>query len=90
VNEIEDKQLATMVNIYPNPVLNGTDLQIESHISEPIQISLFNSSGQLISYQEGNATGRATINMNSLSNGLYYVKILTRDGRFYTSKIILN
>ncbi len=90
VNEVEDKELETMVNIYPNPVLNGTDIQIESHISEPIQISLFNSAGQLISYQEGNSTGRSTIKMNSLANGLYYVKILTRDGRFYTSKVILN
>lgn len=58
---------AASVNVLGNPVSNG---QLSVQISQPMNIMLFSADGKLIRQQQAIA-GTHTINVNSLSKGMY-------------------
>ena len=89
VDEAEDQSIANIINIYPNPVSADTKLEIESDILVPFQIQIISQDGRILNLIR-TLSGRETIDIQSLPRGLYFLKILTEDGKFYTSKLIVN
>jgi hypothetical protein len=70
-------------NIFPNPVQNElhieTDLVVQS-------VSVFNAEGKLVLYFQGD---EHLVNTSQLSNGIYFVRVNTADGRLLTRKIVV-
>ncbi len=73
------------VNIFPNPVSNLATVVMPEFGEFSIQI--FDMTGRLVqNYQISES--EAFLNVSSLSNGFYNVKIISSDGRVYFKKMI--
>lgn len=71
----------TSLSIYPNPVKDILHIQARVDIAK---VELYNVAGQLIFEQSESDN----INISSLSNGFYIVKIMDTNGHFETKKIL--
>ena len=89
VKEIHDQQVADFIRIYPNPAVIGNSFEIESDLDGPISIQLISQDGRLMSSHRMIHEGTNTISVKGFAHGLYFIKIMTEDGRFYTSKLII-
>ena len=83
---VADNELAAAINVFPNPV------------SEKLNINKLNNNISLKSTQLIDLTGRVivsdtvleSINVSSLSKGLYILKLESNEGGVLTKKIIIN
>jgi len=89
VKEVPDEQIAEMIRIYPNPVTSGSSFEIESSLEELAHIQLMSLDGRIVLAQKQIVSGRTTISIPNASSGLYFIKVITADGRFYTSMLII-
>ena len=81
VEEIKDDE----INIYPNPVTSVVNISLDNLSS----ISVYNAMGQLV-YQQDAESNDVTIDVSSWSDGLYYVNVMTSDGKKSLQKIVVN
>lgn len=89
ITEINDTTLNRSISVFPNPAKNY--INIKGLIKEQTSFSIFNSTGQrvLIQYLNPN-TNMSQIQLNNLSNGIYYWEINEKSGGSVTGKIIIN
>jgi len=82
---MEDKLKQAGIFIYPNPVQHI--LHVES-LHQPVEyIKISDITGKMVMKQ--NMQGKkGTINLSHLHNGMYYVKLTTKDKHQYTTKIV--
>ena len=73
----ENRTLNENVNIYPNPV--ATQLHIELGTQEKVSYNIFNATGQTL--MQGQLQGTSIINVQSLVNGIYYLKIFGKESK---------
>lgn len=73
------------VEIYPNPAKNVVNI----NVNDLDKISVFNSIGQAVYVENVNSDEHA-INVESWSNGLYYISLETKNGVISSQKIIIN
>jgi hypothetical protein len=71
VVEFEGKKVS--VDVYPNPVQDFLNINIDGQVEE-VMVSIFSVSGQLIR-QENLSETNNSINLNELDAGLYFIKI---------------
>jgi len=90
-SEIEESENSN-VNIYPNPVSDQLNISFSSENNEDMQINIYNVLGQELYSQTENinlGTNIVTINLETLENGIYFVK--TKMGnKIQNFKIIVN
>lgn len=75
----------SLLNVYPNPVEDGI-LQVSSDDADPMTLSIFNTSGQLIKRYE-NLAPKTTLDVSELYEGLYI--ITTNQGEKVSSQKFL-
>lgn len=68
--------------IYPNPVKNTLTVKGENML----QISVYNSVGQLVKTIECNSQ-EVLIDVNDLQDGMYFINIMNNNGENTTSKV---
>ena len=85
---IEEDKLNEGIRVYPNP--SKGDLFISNNGNINLEkVVVFDVSGRLIAQQDiSNTNGLKTIQLNNVSNGLYFVNIYS-DTTFITKKITL-
>ena len=72
-----------LVSIYPNPVQNKLNLNFTSEKAMTVQVEIVDNEGKVVATQQVQvATGASTqsINTVSLSNGSYYVRLVSTEG----------
>ncbi len=70
-------------SIYPNPVLNNLNLNFSSDKAMTVQVEIINNEGKVITTQQMQvAAGASTqsINTAALSNGAYYLRLVSAEG----------
>ena len=72
------------INIYPNPAKFEIQIDTENNISS---IKICNDLGQNVKEIE-NYISNAKIDISSLSNGVYFIKLITADSKILIRKII--
>lgn len=83
-NYSKDNQLF----VFPNPFENRLELKLESNTGEIIKnLIIYSSSGRTI-YEQYASQHAISINLPNLAKGLYLLKIIDGNGRFYTHKLI--
>lgn len=77
------------IKIFPNPNTSGTlKITASSAIIKKIQIT--NITGHLVLEKNFNLPeSTQQLNVNTLTNGIYLVKIITGDGQTFTQKLII-
>ena len=75
----------TLFSVFPNP----TTGMLHVRCAEPIQqIVIYDLSGRQVMSFQGQAKQWNAINVNSLTNGVYFIRFLTTDNQFSVSKFI--
>ncbi|WP_339887303.1 PQQ-dependent sugar dehydrogenase [uncultured Flavobacterium sp.] len=74
-------------SLYPNPAKNSITIS-SSEASFAKQIQVFDVSGKLLLSKEVLQNKTNTIDVTSLSNGVYIVNVTTIDGNNYSSKLV--
>jgi len=78
--------------VYPNPADSRLQLSLYLPGTDEVQIELLNASGQLVRSVEQEAfSGQQTLtlNTNDLSDGVYFIRLIT-DAQSYSKKVIIN
>ncbi len=91
ISELDNIELITVGEIYPNPIINDAKIVISLDKSSDIKYSIINHLGQVVySNQEFLSAGKQalTINVSDLQNGLYSLIISTESGRKIQRKFI--
>ncbi len=78
-----ENQMANSIRLYPNPAMNILNIE-----GENIQtISVSNLAGQIVF--NVNANNQITVlNIQSIENGIYFVKVITNQGNTIVSKFV--
>jgi len=76
-------EFANYFSLYPNPATNELNINLKSTI-EINSIQIYNTIGQLVTVQTGNAL---KVDVSNLKTGNYFIKINTNEG-FSTSQFI--
>ena len=84
-NSISEQHL-TLVDIYPNPVLDN--LFIKSQNIQDLNISIYNTLGQNV-YTSKIQSENNSINLSGLKKGIYFINIMDENGDVLLSKKIL-
>ncbi len=82
---VEDIIVTENVEVYPNPAKSFVSINA-ANLSK---VTVFNSIGQVV-YVENANSDEHTINVESWSNGLYYINLETKDGLMSSQKVIVN
>ncbi|MEK7257863.1 MAG: T9SS type A sorting domain-containing protein, partial [Bacteroidota bacterium] len=87
----EEKQLESLnVALFPNPASDYLHLVLGSERQQDVNVSLLTLDGKQVHSQVANVFGNEvlSVNVNSLSAGLYFVKISTEEGVLVRKVII--
>lgn len=71
------KALNKLIKLYPNPVINTLNINIENNDIKILQTRVINTLGQVVGQYEA---GKNTIDLQHLPIGLYSVEIITNKG----------
>ena len=80
---IENASRSNSIRIYPTQVQNTLNIQSESPVRK---INIYSMTGQ--KQLEANNPGTASVDISSLSNGIYIVEIFADNGTAFKGKII--
>jgi hypothetical protein len=77
-------------NLYPNPAVSYVTIEMLVSNSNKATLEVFDSRGALVQRQELDLTNARKYNLNisSLSNGLYYVKVSLNEGLPVVKKLV--
>jgi hypothetical protein len=89
VKETADQQLSNSIRIYPNPVSAGSGFELEIKDVYPSRMEVYTREGRLIYSTRDITMGRNTIDTHALSAGMYFLKVITQEGRYYTTKLVI-
>src|SRR5690554_2181400 len=78
----ENKFVLENFNIYPNPTSGILNINLENNLTLE-KVTVYNNSGQIVK-----TTQKSTIDVSSLSSGVYFVEITTNQG-IATKKVIV-
>ena len=80
------------VRIYPNPTHSGSSINLKGLPikNSQYQLSIYNIQGQKLNAQEFNASYTKQIQLPQLSNGVYFIRLINKEGVVRTAKFIIN
>ena len=78
-----EENVSSLFKIYPNPSTGLLNIKSNTSISE---ITVYNNLGQLLISSEG----KDQVDISTLSEGIYFVKIIDANGHAETKKVIKN
>ncbi|MDP3444613.1 MAG: T9SS type A sorting domain-containing protein, partial [Ignavibacteria bacterium] len=70
------------VRLYPNPVKSGGTVQFSAEVD---QIDVFDAVGSAI-----NSVNKPSLRTDGLNQGVYFLRIHTKDGRIQTQRLVVN
>ncbi|HRP03171.1 MAG TPA: S8 family serine peptidase [Candidatus Kapabacteria bacterium] len=82
----------SIIDIYPNPVLNNTIIKFKSNDIIPPTINICNNLGVILNKytlnKSNDANYETVINTDHYSSGIYYISVITSN-KIYTQKIMV-
>lgn len=84
---IPDVTLDGKIQMYPNPVTNELFIKSTTRIQS---VTITSSVGQVVGTYKLDNTGNRSINISDLSSGMYFVTVVSEDGKKLTQKLIKN
>ena len=80
--------LNAMLRVYPNPIVQGNDLNIKLGINTSVKVSVYSVAGQQMITTDSTNLNSLTVDISSLENGVYIAQIIT-DHATITRKVIV-
>jgi len=77
------------LSLYPNPATNNINLGFEQSPTEAMQLSIYNTAGQLVLSKRLNGYGDTyRVNIEALALGVYFVHLSSETGEVFRSKFV--
>ena len=77
------------LSLYPNPATNNINLGFEQSPTEAMQLSIYNTAGQLVLSKVLNGYGDTyCVNIEALALGVYFVHLSSETGEVFRSKFV--
>tara|TARA_B100000029_G_scaffold450424_1_gene474362 strand:- start:302 stop:598 length:297 start_codon:yes stop_codon:yes gene_type:complete len=93
VTDISEDELSNMLNIYPNPVTNNMNIEFELEKASELSLAIKDVLGRnILNITKGDfSAGIHTNSLNTinLSNGTYFIELVSED-KIITKKFIVN
>ncbi len=70
-----ESQINTIVNVYPNPVLNKLSIEIPNNVNEDFEIELFDITGRSVKSKTYSNQKKIDVNIGDLNKGIYILRI---------------
>jgi hypothetical protein len=77
-----------MIDVNPNPFNSSITIKLKDGFQSPWEISIFSSNGKRVFSKTINKGNQIILNNSDFTNGIYFIKTKTINGRF-TKKIIM-
>ena len=87
--DVPEVSVLDNVKIFPNPVSNSLNINIDEPGFNQYQVEILNLAGQVI-FSESFPNPQILINTESFTGGMYLLKIKTENGKTFTSKLLKN
>ena len=81
---------ATMVSMYPNPASNFVVVEYNTDFESDVTVTVFDISGKEVSRSVNAVDAYVELNVSTLNNGVYFVKIQNGQDLNITEKVIIN
>jgi hypothetical protein len=75
------------VKVFPNPVSNNFNIQIDENQTSNYQVNIVNLAGQTV-FSNSYSNPSITINTEKFTPGMYLLNIKTDDGKIHNSKLL--
>jgi hypothetical protein len=78
-------------NVYPNPTVDNVTLKMNGSKNLDVTIEVFDVSGKLVMKQNSSFTKdkpENKLNISTLANGIYYLKVVSKQGSSQNLKIV--
>ncbi len=85
---IEDIEKSLGLKVYPNPTTDFINLQFEKSIDHGIEISVLDFSGRLLLNEIYSNQKTIKLNLSSIDDGIYLIKIIIDQANTLTVKVI--
>ncbi len=85
----ENAALENRITISPNPFSTTTQITL-SQTYHTISLSVYDMQGKLISQDQHTDCDKIQLNRNSLTNGMYFLKLIMDDKEITTGKIVVS
>ncbi len=76
------------IKIYPNPANNFININFNNSNENNYKVNIYNLLGQEIFFKEYHPSNEISIDVKEFEDGIYFIKISSKD-KIYTSKIII-
>ncbi len=88
---VNEAEINTKVNIYPNPTTGMVYLDVNSKTKETLEVTIMNMLGEIIHQEKFSNTGamKTFLDLTNFSNGIYSLNIKNSSGGSVTQKLIL-
>ncbi len=83
------EEVESYMSIYPNPASHTIYVQTQSPFSRRAKLTLINSLGKEVKTVEVNETGLTAIELEELSNGIYFLRLIDNDKILAKKKMVL-
>ncbi len=87
--DVPEVSVLDNVKVFPNPVSNTFNIQIDEPEFSQYQVEILNLAGQII-FSKSFPNPQILINTESFTSGMYLLKIKTENGKTFTSKLLKN
>lgn len=78
-------------NIFPNPVSNNCYLTFKENDLKNLRVNIFDTNGKSVFLRQLNTSNTiVSVDTRAWQNGIYFLSIITEDGRSHTEKLIVN
>ena len=87
---IENYNLSENIQIYPNPVIDYSNLNVKTNKLENISTTIYDNLGRVVEKKNENCSGECNyqFDMTDYPNGVYIYKVSTSDGKSVTRKVL--
>ncbi|MCG8700772.1 MAG: T9SS type A sorting domain-containing protein [Bacteroidales bacterium] len=87
-----EKSKPSILSVYPNPANSWVHYSAENRLNGKAEVNLFDLTGRLLINQEAQTNGyqkfQGRLNLDSLKNGIYILKVSLPSGETVTQRII--
>lgn len=77
------------INLYPNPVINSSYLEINNPKRQNFTIRIFNSTGSLVKEYQATSQTKIEIHSSNYKKGIYFYQVIENNQQIFNSKFIV-
>jgi hypothetical protein len=79
---------AGVIYLYPNPTANQLQIMVDNKVNTPEAYTIINSLGQIVKSHKIESVEDLSVNVSTLSQGIYFLKLSSSQNKTTTLRFI--